>query len=218
MQITWKGQSCFQILISNKKNGDVKVVIDPYDEKIGLRKPQLDANVLLITHDHDDHNNVKIVEGNPFLISGPGEYDVKGVFIQGVYAFHDKSQGKERGRITCYIIEDDDGLKVCHLGDIGQSELTEDQLDAIGDVDVLLIPVGGVSTISSSEASKIIGQIEPRIVIPMHYALPKLEKKFDGVDKFLKTMGVKDLSPQAKLTVKKKDLIEEDTKIVVLEP
>ncbi len=219
MQIIWHGQSCFQILINGRKNGDVRLVVDPFDEKIGLKLPKLEADILLITHEHFDHNNVKGVLGSPFLISGPGEYETKGVYVQGISVFHDKSQGKDRGRVTAYTIEDEDGLRICHLSDLGQSELTDEQLDSIGDVDVLIIPVGGEYTISAQEASKIIGQIEPKIVIPMHYALPKLNIKLDGIEKFLKTMGVKGSQPQAKFSVKKKDLTdEEETKVVALEP
>jgi L-ascorbate metabolism protein UlaG (beta-lactamase superfamily) len=218
MQIIWKGQSCFQININSSKNGETKLVIDPFDEKIGLKLPKLEADILLVTHDHFDHNNIKAVEGKPFIISGPGEYEIKGVYIQGISAFHDKSQGKERGRITCYTIETEDGLKICHLGDLGQSELTEEQLDLMADVDILMIPVGGVYTIGSSEAFKIINQIEPKIVIPMHYQIPKLNLKLDGVDKFLKAMGAKNLEPQSKLSIKKKDLGEEETRVVVLKP
>ena len=236
MQIVWKGQACFQISINSSKNGGLNLVIDPFDEKIGLKLPKMEADVLLVTHDHYDHNNVKGVGGNYFLISGPGEYEIKGVYIQGIPAFHDKSQGKERGKVTLYTIEAEDGLKICHLGDLGQSELTEEQLDLISDVDVLMIPVGGVYTISAQEAQKIISRIEPKIVIPMHYSIPKLALpkphrgagipvaksdlgiKLDGVEKFLKTMGVKEAESQPKLTVKKKDLTEEETRVVVLKP
>jgi len=218
MQIIWKGQSCFQILINGRKNGEVRLVIDPFDEKIGLKLPKMEADILLVTHEHYDHSNIKGVPGSPFLISGPGEYEIKGVYIKGISLFHDKSEGKERGKVTAYTIEDEDGLRVCHLGDLGQSELTDEQLDLIGDIDVLMIPVGGEYTISAQEASKIIGQIEPKIVIPMHYALPKLNIKLDGIEKFLRTMGIKGAEAQAKLSIKKKDLTdEEETKVIVLE-
>lgn len=218
MQIIWHGQSCFQITTNSSKNGETKLVIDPFDEKIGLKLPKLEADILLSTHEHYDHNNIKAVAGDPFLITGPGEYEIKGVYVQGISAFHDKSQGKDRGMITLYTIEAEDGLRLCHLADLGQPELTEEQLDLIGDIDVLMIPVGGVYTISSQEASKIISQIEPKIVIPMHYSIPKLTVQLDGVEKFLKVMGVKETESQPKLSIKKKDLTEEETKVVVLKP
>ena len=109
-------------------------------------------------------------------------------------------------------------MRLCHLGDLGQKELTPEQLEKIGDIDILMIPVGGNYTIGSEEATKIISQIEPRIVIPMHYDLPKLKVKLEGVEKFLKAMGVKSLEPLPKFSVKKKDLPEEETRVVLLKP
>lgn len=224
MQIIWKGQSCFQIITNREKNnsGDtgrnnnqVNIVIDPYGENTGLRVPKFQADILLITHDHPDHNNVKAVSGDYFLIQGAGEYEIKAVFIQGFPAFHDPTCGQGRGEVTIYTIESE-GLKICHLGDIGQKELTEDQVEKIGNIDILMIPVGGTYTISSKEASKIIPQIEPKIVIPMHYHIPKLKIKIDGLEKFLKAMGVKSPETLNKLTIKKKDIPEEGMEIKVL--
>ena len=217
MNITWKGQSCFQITSSQGKDGHVNIVIDPFDEETGLRVPKLEADLLLVTHQHKDHNNVKAVSGNPFLIEGPGEYEVKEVFIQGIQSFHDSSQGKERGSNTIYVMETED-IRICHLGDLGQKELTPEQVEQIGDIDILMIPVGGNFTIESKEAVKIMSQIEPSIIIPMHYAIPKLKMKLNGLDKFLKTMGVKKLDTLPKLSIKKKDISPEEAKIVVLAP
>jgi len=224
MQIIWKGQSCFQIISSTGKNNHVSIVVDPYEEGIGLRVPKLEADILLVTHKHSDHNNVKAVSAaspeeskSPFLIDGPGEYEIKEVFVQGISSWHDDKEGKEQGENTIYTIETEE-LKLCHLGDIGQKEITDEQLEQIGEVDVLMIPVGGVGTISAKEAVNIMSQIEPKITIPMHYQIPKLNKKIDGVDKFLKAVGVKSVQPISKLTIKKKDVSEEEAKIIVLEP
>jgi len=224
MQIIWKGQSCFQIISSTGKNNHVSIIVDPYDESIGLRVPKLEADVLLVTHKHPDHNNIKAVSAvssaeskNPFLIDGPGEYEIKEVFVQGIPSWHDDKEGKERGENTIYTIETEE-LKLCHLGDIGQKEITDEQLEQIGEVDILMIPIGGVGTISAKEAVNIMSQIEPKITIPMHYQIPKLNKKIDGVDKFLKAVGVKSVPPVSKLTIKKKDISEEEAKIIVLEP
>lgn len=192
------------------------LAIDPFDETIGLKVPSLSADILLITHSHHDHSNKKAIKGTPFLIEGPGEYEVKGVFIQGIPSFHDNVQGKQRGQNTIYTIEAED-MRLCHLGDLGQKELTSEQIEEIGDIDILMIPVGGVYTINSKEANRIIAQLEPRIVIPMHYHIPKLKIKLEGVDKFLKEFGRKSIVPQPKLLIKKKDLTEE-TKLVVLQP
>ncbi len=224
MQIIWKGQSCFQVIINREKNNhndisrnsnQVNLIIDPFDEATGLRVPKLESDILLVTHDHHDHNNIKAVSGNYFLVSGPGEYEIKDVFIRGIPAFHDPVFGKEKGEVTIYIIEAE-GLRLCHLGDLGQKELTEDQVEKIGNIDILMIPVGGVYTISSKEASKIISQIEPKIVIPMHYQIPKLKIKLEGLEKFLKAMGVKSPETLNKLTIKKKDISEERLEIKVL--
>jgi len=217
MQIIWKGQSCFQITSSEGKNNHVNIVIDPFDETIGLRLPKLEADIVLTTHDHGDHNNVKAVSGSPFLIEGPGEYEIKEVYIEGLSSFHDDSSGKEKGLNTIYTIEAED-IRICHLGDLGQKELTPEQLEKIGEIDILMIPVGGVYTIGVKEAVRIMSQIEPNIIIPMHYQIPKLKLKLDGVDKFLKTMGIKSISPLPKLSIKKKDILSEEAKIVILQP
>ncbi|MEK7664182.1 MAG: MBL fold metallo-hydrolase [Patescibacteria group bacterium] len=228
MKITWAGQACFQISVSGSpnrnatnvaggKDNQVNIVIDPFGE-IGLKIPNFEADILLLTHGHEDHNNAKAIRGSPFLINGPGEYEVKGVFVQGIDSFHDDSLGKDRGRNTIYTIEAED-MKFCHLGDLGQKQLTDEQLEKIGTVDILMIPVGGVYTIDSSDASKIIGQIEPKIVIPMHYELPGLKFKLDGVSKFLKSMGKNSIQPQDKLTIKTSTLPKDrEMEIIVLKP
>ncbi len=217
MQIIWYGQSCFQILALRNKGEEVSIVIDPFSQDIGLKLPKLVGDILLVSHQHQDHNNIKGVSGNYFLIEGPGEYEVKNVFVQGIPSFHDDSQGGERGENTIYTIEVED-LQICHLGDLGQKELTQEQLEAIGEVDILMIPAGGVFTISSKEAPKIMSQIEPKITIPTHYQIPKLKLKLDGVDKFLKTFGIRSLEPVKKLSIKKKDLSPEEAKIILLQP
>lgn len=217
MNIFWHGQSCFQINLSQGKNNHVNIVIDPFSEKMGLRLPKLQADILLITHEHYDHNNVKAVSGNPFIVSGPGEYEIKNVFIEGISSWHDNSQGKERGENTIYTIEAEE-LKLCHLGDLGQKELTEEQIEKIGEIDVLMIPIGGVYTISAKEALKVMSQLEPKIIIPMHYQIPKLNIKLDSLDKFLKIVGIKSIIPQSKFSIKKKDISPEEAKIIVLKP
>ncbi|MCX6721865.1 MAG: MBL fold metallo-hydrolase [Candidatus Staskawiczbacteria bacterium] len=219
-KIYWAGQSCFQISVSNSRDHSADIVIDPFDESFtGLKLPNLSADVLLVTHDHKDHNNIKDVKGSPFVIQGPGEYEVKGVFVQGITSFHDDEGGKKKGKNTIYVFEAEE-MRFCHLGDLGQKQLTDEQLEKIDRVDVLMIPVGGgEGHISSAEASKIISQIEPKIVIPMHYALPKLKFDFDEVSKFLKAMGKNSVTPQDKFIVKTSTLPKEGAmEIVVLQP
>jgi len=217
-KISWAGQSCFQISVSNSKDHSADIVIDPFDEATGLKIPNFSADILLVSHDHHDHNNIKGVKGEPFIVSGPGEYEVKEIFIKGIPSFHDDKEGKEKGKNTIYLIEAE-GIKFCHLGDFGQKQLTDEQLEKIDGVDVLMIPVGGEYTISSAEAQKIISQIEPKIVIPMHYAIPKLNVKLDEVAKFLKTMGKDSTVPQDKLTVKSSTMPKDGAmEIVILQP
>ncbi len=214
-KITWAGQSCFQISVSNSKDSTTDIVIDPFDEKIGLKSANFNADVLLITHNHHDHNNIEGVKGEPFIVDGPGEYEIKGIFIQGIDSFHDDVQGKERGKNTIYTIESE-GIRFCHLGDFGQKELTDEQLEIIDRVDILMIPIGGEYTISSHEVQKIISQIEPKIVIPMHYQLPKLGMKLEGVEEFLKSMGKNTVEAQDKLTIKAGALPKDNKMEIVL--
>jgi L-ascorbate metabolism protein UlaG (beta-lactamase superfamily) len=217
MNIKWHGQSCFSINSSRGKDANINIVIDPYDESTGFKLPKLEADVVLVTHDHKDHNNAKAVSGAPFLIEGPGEYEVKEVFVNGVNSFHDDKGGKDKGLNTIYTIETEE-IKICHLGDLGQAELTPEQTEQIGDVDILMIPIGGDFTISAKEAGKIIAELEPSIVIPMHYAIPKAKMKLDGIEPFLKVMGIKKPEALPKLSVKKKDILEEETKVILLTP
>ena len=216
MQIIWKGQACFFITAAMGKQAQVKIVFDPYQESIGLKLPSMEADLVLVSHEHEDHNNAKAIKGDPFVAPSPGEYEVKGVFVKGIPSFHDNSKGKERGKNTIYVVDAED-MRLCHLGDLGQSELTSEQVDQIGEVDVLFVPVGGTYTVDAKEAAHIVSQIEPKLVIPMHYALPKVKIKLAGVDQFLKIMGVKAEEPLQKLSLKPKDLAEDDTKVVVLQ-
>jgi len=197
----------------------VKVLIDPFEDSLGLKLPTQEADIVLVTHGHPDHNNVKIAKGDPFVIDSPGEYEVKSVFVQGITTFHDDVGGKERGLNTVYTIAVE-GITLCHMGDFGQKELTPEQVEKIGQVDVLMIPVGGTYTINGKEAGKIISQIEPKIIIPMHYALPKLKPNLAKVDEFLHIMGKKEIEPQGKLSLKARDVAgeKEEAEIVVMRP
>lgn len=215
MEIQWFGQACFRVITTKNKQDFVRIVIDPFSEEIGIKLPFLEAEILLVSHNHYDHNNIAQVRGDPFLIQEPGEYEVKDVFIQAIPSFHDNSQGEERGDNLIFTIESEN-LGICHLGDLGQKRLTDEQLEKIGDVDILMIPIGGIYTINGKEAQDIIAQIEPRLIIPMHYSLPSLKVKLEGVEKFLKVMGQK-AETQRKLKIQKKDLIKEEMEIILLE-
>jgi L-ascorbate metabolism protein UlaG (beta-lactamase superfamily) len=220
MVINWYGQSFFKIESKNNFNNlkeQISLCIDPFDESLGLKVPKIEAQICLVTHQHRDHSNIKAVKGDVFLIKEPGEYEVRGIFIKGIPSFHDNSSGKERGENIIYKIEAE-GIKICHLGDLGQKELNDQQLEEIGEVDILMVPVGGNYTVGPKEASEIIAQIEPRLIIPMHYKLPKLKLDIEGVEKFLKVMGDEKKEPQKKLKVSQKDLPKEESEIVVLTP
>jgi L-ascorbate metabolism protein UlaG (beta-lactamase superfamily) len=213
MTITWLGQSCFKI-----QSGDVTVVTDPYNSDVGFKLPRLTADIVTVSHEHYDHNNVagvSGVNGAPFLISAPGEYEVKGVFVYGIPFWHDKSEGKDRGQSIAYRIEAE-GISVAHLGDLGHT-LSEEQVAELDGVDILLIPVGGKWTIGANEAVEIINEIEPRIVIPMHYKIPGLKVDVESVDKFLKEMGASKAEKLPKLKIAKKDLPQEEMKVILLE-
>jgi len=213
MKITWHGQSCFKLLVKSNNGDKITILIDPFDKETGLTPPRGNADIILITHNHHDHNNLKTVSGTPFVIEGPGEYDVKGVFIRGVYSYHDNDKGVERGINTIYVIEAEE-MKICHLGDLGQKELADTQLEKIGEIDILMVPVGGTYTIDSSEAVQVINQIEPSIVIPMHYKIPGITIKLDKVDDFLKEIGAQQ-ETTGEINIKKTDLSEE-MKVIIM--
>lgn len=217
MNILWHGQSFFEIQAKGSGDNSVKIVADPFGEGLGLKVPKVEADVLLVSHGHPGHSNKGAIKGDCFLIDSPGEYEVKGVFVKAIPAFHDNGAGRERGAVVIFKIETE-GIRLCHLSDFGQKELTNEQLDEIGDVDVLFVPVGGTFTVNAKEASSIISQIEPKIVIPMHYKLPGLKLDLAEVKDFLKVMGQENITPQPKIKITSKDLTKEETEIIVLQP
>lgn len=190
-------------------------MIDPFSKEIGLKPPKIKDDIVLVTHGHHDHNNVEEINPEAFLITTPGEYEKKGIAIRGISSYHDKVEGKERGINTIYVLKAED-MTICHLGDLGQEKLDEKQVDEIGDVDILLVPVGGNYTINYKEAIGVINQIEPKIVIPMHYKVKDLKVELDGPEKFVKELG---LTPEKvdKYKIAKKLLPLEETKLVMLE-
>jgi len=212
VEINCLGHSCFRF-----KTKTTILITDPFNpEAVGFKYPELEANIVTISHSHPDHNFLGKIKGEPFVIDSPGEYEVKGTSVFGVAGYHDDKKGKERGTNTIYAIEID-GLEICHLGDLGE-KLNEEQLEEIGEVDVLLIPVGGIYTIGPKSAIEVIDQIDPKIVIPMHYREEGMTRDFDAlakVDEFLKELGV-EVEPVTKLLVDKNKLPEE-REVVVLQ-
>ena len=199
MEITWMGHSCFII-----KGKGATLVTDPYDESIGFTLGKLKASVVTSSHPHPGHGFTTGVEDGAKIVKGPGEYEVAGVFITGIPTFHDDEKGASRGKNTVYLMEVD-GISICHLGDLGHV-LTAEQIEEIDDVDVLLLPVGGVSTVDASMAAEVIRQLEPKAVVPMHYKTPVLNRELEPVENFLKEMGMEQINSQPKLSLTKSNL------------
>ncbi|PJC76239.1 lactamase [Candidatus Shapirobacteria bacterium CG_4_8_14_3_um_filter_39_11] len=214
MEVTYLGHSSFKF-----RGKSVTVVTDPYDpEYVGLKYPKTEADIVTVSHNHPDHNFISIVGGGPFVISQPGEYEIKGVSIFGFSSYHDDKQGAERGKNIIYLIEVD-GFRICHLGDLGE-RLSSELIEEIGTADILCIPVGGKVTLGTNEAVELTAQIEPSIVLPMHFNLPGINQKIFGdlnpVDEFLSKMEVEDKTVLDKLSISK-DKLPEETKVVILE-
>jgi L-ascorbate metabolism protein UlaG (beta-lactamase superfamily) len=175
----------------------------------------MDADLVTVSHAHENHNFTQVVRDGAYEIHGPGEYEVAGVSVIGVPTFHDAAKGATHGRNTVYLIEIDD-MRVCHLGDLGH-KLDDAEAEAIASPDVLLVPVGGRTAMNAAQAAEVVRQLEPRYVVPMHYAIPGLKLELDTIDRFLKEMGVTTAEAQPKLTVQRSSG-DYDTKVVVLEP
>lgn len=213
MEISWYGHSCFAL-----RGKNVALITDPFSPQPEHppgephRLSKLSAPIVTISHNHPGHNYAEVVGGNPRLVRGPGEYEISDVLITGVAAYHDNKRGAEQGRNTIYIIHMDD-LVICHLGDLGHV-LQEEQLEEVADADILLIPISGQYTLNAAQAAEVISQVEPRIVIPMHYPF-SADEPSESLDKFCREMGVQGNSPQPKLVVNRSSLPAE-MQVVVL--
>jgi L-ascorbate metabolism protein UlaG (beta-lactamase superfamily) len=199
VDINWLGHSCFRI-----KGSHVIIITDPFPPELGYTLGKQTANIITVSHQHPSHSYVKGIGGEPRIIKGPGEYEISGVLIIGIATFHDTQRGQVRGKNTVYVMEID-GVSVCHLGDLGHV-LSSEQVEEIGNVDVLLLPVGGGSTINAAVSAEVIRQLEPKAVIPMHYKTPAIKRELDSVNVFLKEMGMGQIEPRPKLTLSKSNL------------
>lgn len=213
MEVGWFGHSSFRI-----KGKSAVVVTDPFESgKVGFKFPKTEADIVTVSHDHWDHNQSAQVDGSPRIVSGPGEYEIKGVSIFGVKTFHDRKNGAERGPNTVFVMTVD-GLRICHLGDLGHT-LNDEQVGEVGEVDILLIPVGGVYTIDAQEAAEVVSALEPKVVIPMHYQVEKLNPeifaKLSPVDEFVKELGVEPVR-DSKFSITS-DKLPEEMQLVILE-
>ena len=211
MYITYCGYTCFKIQSQQK----ITIITDIFDKSIGLRPPSPKADVLTYSCAHFDFSGIaeKNDENQPFVINSPGEYEASGILIDGISAKHGGKLQRESFDTTVYVFRIDE-MVLCHLGDLGQKELNEDQLEAMGEVDILMVPIGGDYTIDYKNAVHIVNQIEPRIIIPMAYHLPGLKVKLDKIDLFFKEIGISPKEKVDKLKIVKNDLPPEEMEAV----
>ncbi len=210
MRIKWLGHSCFKI---SSKNG-TRIVTDPFDDNLGYRIPSVETDIVTVSHGHYDHNFVDCLNGSFEVIDKVGDFNVKGIPIRGIHTFHDEEEGAKRGGNIVYTFVVDD-IKICHLGDLGHL-LTPSQLEMIGDVDVLLIPVGGVYTIAAPQAVEVINQLRPAVVVPMHYKTKSLRINIDPVEGFEQLMGSAERPTQQVVEINKNELDKDNLKVYIL--
>lgn len=206
MEITWYGLSCFRI--TERKHATV--VTDPFGSTFGLPELKLKADIVTVSHEAKGHNNKAAVSSRKHVVDGPGEYEVGGVFITGIATF-DKS---DTFRNVVYVF-DYMGLTVAHLGDMQQVP-TQKQIEALEQVNILLVPVGAGSSLNAAQASELVSMLEPNIVIPMHYQIPRLKLELETVDRFLKEMGVTDVREEDSLRISSSSLPEETETVILL--
>lgn len=209
MDITWYGHSCFRITERNR----LTVVTDPFSEQIGLPVPKLKGDVVTISHQEPGHNNADAVKGTAHILTGPGEYEIGGVFITGI-AMHFNEGGYARENVAYKF--DYEGVTVLHVGDLAHVP-DQSTIEEIGEVNVLLLPVGGGNSLRASQAAEVVALIEPGYIIPMHYALPDLQIELDPLDRFLKAMGVARVQEAETLKISGGDMPEQ-SQIVALIP
>jgi L-ascorbate metabolism protein UlaG (beta-lactamase superfamily) len=209
MEITWLGHSCFRL-----RSREAVVITDPCPPSTGYSIGKPTADIVTISHDHPSHSYLKAVAGKPIVITAPGEYEIAGVFVAGIATYHDKHKGSQQGKNTAYMIEMD-GVRVCHLGDLGHLPAPE-QIEDMSGADVLLVPVGGKNTIDAGAAAELVGLLEPAAVIPMHYKTEQSAAPLDPVQRFLKETGLSQVEPLPKVSFTSSSLPHE-TQVIVLD-
>lgn len=211
MDIVWYGLSCFRLA----ERGLATVVTDPFGPSLGLPSPKLKADIVTVSRDTPEHNYLNAVKGERRVITGPGEYEIGNVFITGV-RMEPRDSKKNGSRASTLYVFDFDGLTVAHLGDLAYVP-TQSQIEALGAVDIALVPVGGGGALAASEAAEVVSLIEPSVVVPMHFKTGKEELKLSPVTRFLSEMGISKAEPLPELKATKSNLSEETT-VVVLTP
>lgn len=207
MEITWYGLSCFRLI----DRGKASIITDPYSSKLGLAPLKVRGDVVTISHDAPGHNFDGGVSGRRHTLSGPGEYEIGGVFITGISTIEEVGQTQ-----NLLFLFDFGDITIAHLGDMSKVP-TQTQTEALEQVDVLLVPVGGGKSLNAAKAAELVSMLEPSIVIPMHYKIPRLKIDLESVDRFLKEMGVSDPGEEASLKITSGGLPEE-TQVVLLTP
>ncbi len=209
MEIKFYGHACVRI-----EEAGVTVLMDPFKEEIGLKLPPLKADVVTVSHNGSAYNNVEAITGDPKIFSWPGEYETKGVHFRLIHSFHNTKDNAEQLENNITLIHFK-SIKLCHLGAQG-TKLTPEQLEKVGEVDVLFIPVGGNNLLAAKKAKEVIEQIEPRVVIPVSYHTDGSKLELGTLHDFLKEMGSKTEEPIGSFKFKRTDLPEDNSKIVVL--
>jgi L-ascorbate metabolism protein UlaG (beta-lactamase superfamily) len=213
MDITWHGNSCFRII----ERGMAAVVTDPYDpEIVGFDYGKLRADVVTVSCDRPEHNYIKGIRSKAFEITGPGEYEIGGVFITGV-RINGSKRKKDAGEVsdTIYVI-DYNGLKIAHLGELNTVP-SQAEVESLGEVHVALVPVGGETSLNASQAAEVISLIEPSIVVPMHYGTPENKLPLAPLSKFLKEMGLNQVETIDVLKISSVNALSEETRVMVLD-
>ncbi len=213
MEITWYGHSCFRLT----ERSMATVVTDPFDSKVvGYEPLKLKADIVTVSHDAAGHNHTEAIKGTSHVIEGPGEFEIGGVFVTGVQT--EGGTGKKKTsngfRNTLYVF-DYDGITVAHLGDLKQVP-TQTEIEALGTVNIALVPVGGGGGLNAAKAAEVISLLEPNVIVPMHYSTPDAKIQLDSLNKFMKEMGLTKPGTQPSLKISRSGLPDE-TKVIVLE-
>jgi L-ascorbate metabolism protein UlaG (beta-lactamase superfamily) len=209
MEIVWLGHSCFRI-----RGREATVVTDPCPPGSGYSIGKPTADIVTVSHGHDNHNYLKAVAGSPTVLVEAGEYEIHGAFLTAVQTYHDGQRGAERGKNLSFIVEMED-IKVVHLGDLGHTPSAEQVEDMTG-CDVLLVPVGGGTTIDGAKAAEVVSMLEAKLVVPMHFRTDAHQDGLDTPERFLKEMEVKGIEPQPKLQITRSS-IPAETQVLILD-
>ena len=199
MDITWLGHACFRI-----RGSQAIIITDPFPPDLGYTLGKQAADIITVSHQHPSHSYFQGINTQHRLVKSPGEYEISGVLILGISTYHDAVKGQSKGKNTAYLMEVD-GVAICHLGDIGHI-LSDDQIEELGNVDILMLPVGGVSTINASMAAETVRKVDPKVVIPMHYKTPQIKRDLEPVENFLKEMGQTSVEPRPKFSASRTNL------------